>query len=72
MKICTKCKLERKEYGLGKSFQPNSPSLDKIIPQLGYVKGNIIVMSMKANIMKANATKEELINFSKNILKIFN
>ena len=65
-------KLERKEYGLGQSFQPNSPSLDKIIPQLGYVKGNIIVMSMKANIMKANATKEELINFSKNILKIFN
>ena len=64
-------KLERKEYGKGKSFQPNSPSLDKIDPKLGYIKGNIIVISMKANAMKYNATKEELVNFSKNILKIF-
>lgn len=65
-------KLERKEYGKGGSFQPNSPSLDKIIPNLGYVKGNIIVISMKANAMKSNATKEELTKFSQNILKIFN
>jgi len=65
-------KLERKEYGKGLSFQPNSPSLDKIIPELGYTKGNIIVLSMKANVMKNNATKEELKLFSKNIMKIFN
>lgn len=38
----------------------NSPSLDKIIPQLGYVKNNIIVISHKANTMKNNATLEEL------------
>ena len=65
-------KLERKEYGLGGSFQHNSPSLDKIDPELGYVKGNIIVISMKANVMKHNATKEELKLFSENIMKIFN
>ena len=65
-------KLERKEYGKGLSFQPNSPSLDKIIPELGYIKGNIIVLSMKANVMKNNATKEELKLFSENIMKIFN
>lgn len=64
-------KLERKEYGKNGSFQPSSPSLDKIVPELGYVKGNVIVISMKANAMKYNATKEELVNFSKNILKIF-
>lgn len=63
-------KLERKEYGKGGSFQRNSPSLDKIDPKLGYVKGNVIVISMKANVMKNNATKEELLNFSKNIIKI--
>jgi hypothetical protein len=40
--------------------QPNSPSLDKIIPQNGYVKGNVEVISHKANTIKSNATIEEL------------
>ena len=47
----------------------SSPSLDKIIPTLGYVKGNIQVISTKANTMKNNATQEELICFAKAILK---
>lgn len=50
----------------------NSASLDKIIPQLGYVKGNVQVISMLANNMKSNASPAELITFSKNILKIYN
>jgi len=37
-----------------------SPSLDRIIPGLGYVKGNIQVISFKANTIKSNATPEEL------------
>ena len=45
------------------------PSLDRIIPELGYVKGNIQVISHKANAMKQNATKEELINFSQWVLQ---
>ncbi len=36
-----------------------SPSLDKFIPELGYVKGNIAVISWKANRMKSNGTPEE-------------
>jgi hypothetical protein len=43
------------------SAGPNSPSLDKIIPALGYVKGNITVISYKANIMKNNATLEQCV-----------
>ncbi len=38
-----------------------SPSLDKIVPSLGYVKGNVIVMSWKANHAKLDMTLEELI-----------
>lgn len=46
----------------------SSPSLDRILPELGYVKGNIQVISTKANTMKNNATPEELLSFAKEIL----
>ena len=42
------------------SSQENSYSLDKIIPELGYVKGNVWVISNKANAIKNNASLEEL------------
>lgn len=38
----------------------NSPSLDKIIPSLGYTVGNVRVISQRANLLKSNATLEEL------------
>lgn len=38
----------------------NSPSLDKLIPRLGYVKGNVRVISYLANTIKQNATYKEL------------
>lgn len=38
----------------------NSPSLDRLIPYLGYTKGNVKVVSMKANRIKSNATSAEL------------
>lgn len=47
----------------------NSPSLDRINPKLGYTKTNIQVISFKANTMKSNASKEELILFSYWILE---
>ena len=39
----------------------DSPSLDRIDPQLGYVEGNVVWVSMKANYIKSNATSDELI-----------
>tara|TARA_B100000674_G_scaffold486573_1_gene495367 strand:+ start:1249 stop:2553 length:1305 start_codon:yes stop_codon:yes gene_type:complete len=37
----------------------SSPSLDKFIPELGYVKGNVSVISWRANRMKSDGTPEE-------------
>ena len=37
-----------------------SPSVDRIKPQLGYVKGNVRVISNRANHLKGNGTIEEL------------
>jgi len=39
---------------------PNSPTLDRVIPSLGYVKGNVMVISRKANTIKNDATPQEL------------
>lgn len=46
----------------------NSPSLDRIDPTMGYVKGNVQVISNLANTMKSNASKEELLAFSNYML----
>jgi hypothetical protein len=45
--------------GDGVSFD-GSPTIDRIIPDLGYTRGNIIVVSMKANRIKNNASIDEL------------
>jgi hypothetical protein len=38
----------------------DSPSLDKLVPSLGYVKGNVSVMSYRANWLKQNSSIEEI------------
>ena len=47
-------------FSTGKGQQPNSISIDKIDPSLGYVKGNVVVISWRANSIKHDATIEEL------------
>ena len=52
-------------YTKGKSWRRKySPSLDRIDPNKGYVKGNVQVISRLANIMKSNASPEELRAFA--------
>jgi len=50
----------------------NTISLDRIVPEKGYVKGNVRVISTLANTMKNNATIEQLLTFSKNIISYIN
>ena len=45
--------------GLGK-LVPESPSLDRIVPSFGYTKGNVRVISHRANALKSDATLLEL------------
>jgi hypothetical protein len=49
---------------------PNNPSLDKIIPELGYVKGNIWVVSLRANKLKNDASLQELQTLVENLQKL--
>jgi hypothetical protein len=42
------------------SYSPNTPSLDRRIPELGYIPGNVFIISHKANTMKSNATFAEI------------
>lgn len=46
-----------------------SPSLDRIDNSKGYIKGNIWVISKKANSMKNSASYEELTKFCSNIIR---
>ena len=52
-----------KRLGRGRR-QPDSPSLDKFIPDKGYVKGNIQVISWRANWLKNNGTVDEWIKIA--------
>jgi hypothetical protein len=47
----------------------DSPSLDRIDNEKGYVKGNVQVISHMANSMKFTANKKQLLAFAKWILK---
>lgn len=46
--------------GLGYVERENAASLDRIYPDKGYVPGNVIVISYKANRVKAMLTPKEL------------
>lgn len=44
----------------GQKLRPESPSLDRIRPDLGYVKGNVAVISQRANAIKSDAAVHEI------------
>lgn len=51
----------RLRYGTGNGVVgPDSPSLDRFIGELGYVPGNVRVISHRANTLKSDATIGEI------------
>jgi hypothetical protein len=48
----------------------DSPTLDRKDPRLGYVKGNVWVISHKANRLKGSFTPNELKTFCENALAL--
>lgn len=60
-------KLKVNDRKMGK----DSPTLDRIIPEQGYVLGNIQVISGMANTMKSDASIAELIKFAKWVISGF-
>jgi hypothetical protein len=52
------------------NMNDNSPSLDRIRPSLGYVKGNIRVISQRANRLKCDGTAAEMLLIHKDLLAI--
>lgn len=59
----THCPVFKQEFRWGRhhgKYTDFTPSLDRIVPELGYIKGNIVFISVLANRIKNNATEKEL------------
>jgi hypothetical protein len=60
-----KCPVFHTDFSWGRSglgrgkFKDNAPQLDRIIPELGYVIGNVAFISHRANRIKDNGTMQE-------------
>lgn len=55
---------------LGQGVIWDNYSIDRIDSSKGYIKGNVEIISRKANTMKNMASQEELLIFARNILKL--
>jgi exonuclease VII large subunit len=66
-----KCPALNIEFKRGEGMQIDaSPSIDRIIPELGYVKGNVQIICMLANRIKSNATPKQVMSVAKYFKKI--
>ena len=70
--IDNKCPALDIEFIIGghDTMNYDSPSLDRIIPNKGYVKGNIQIVSALANGIMSNATPEQVIKVGQYFKKL--
>ena len=57
------------EIIFGGKLSGNSPSIDRIIPSLGYVRGNVCIISHKANSMKQDCVDPDQLRRLANFLE---
>jgi ribosomal protein L32 len=65
---CGYCGVEWASTGNG--CQPNSPSVDRIVPSKGYEFSNILLACRRCNAMKQDATGTELMALAIAVLKV--
>ena len=63
-----KIKMKKGQSNGGGSY--NSPSIDRIIPDLGYIKGNVHWISKRANQIMSDATADQIIQVGEYLKKI--
>ena len=54
------CPVFGTPWALGHVAHPYSPTVDRVVPALGYVKGNVQVISRRANQIKSDASAAEV------------
>jgi hypothetical protein len=69
--VCPILNIPLRVNQTGETYTKNSPTLDRIVPELGYVSGNIQCISHLANVMKNCATREELLTFADWVQKTY-
>ena len=58
-----------RKVGTQRGFRGSLPSVDRIKPEVGYVRGNLQIISFRANAMKSDASDDELRMFAEWILR---
>jgi hypothetical protein len=58
------------DEGVGGTPLPVSPSLDRFYPELGYVRGNVHIISHLANVMKNSGTVSQVVTLALWVMKI--
>lgn len=56
---CPVLGLKLRHNWRGKAPTDNSPTLDRLVPSRGYVKGNVLVVSMRANRLRSDGLPGE-------------
>ena len=57
-------------YENNHKYNPNVASFDRLDPSKGYIKGNVIIISWKANLIKHNSTSNEIYDIYTTLEKI--
>ncbi|MGH7743724.1 MAG: hypothetical protein ACREQ5_02740 [Candidatus Dormibacteria bacterium] len=60
LRMPKRCPVFKTPFVIGASeFSPRAPSLDRLNPKRGYVKGNVVIISRRANTIKSDGTIAE-------------